>query len=294
MMTALIVALFSGGIGPAEIHLASARLTGDEANEAKQNSAPEYTPALVDFGLFQPMQFPQGNWNPAGFEFENVWFTSKDGTRINGWFFEAQNPRAVILYAHGNAGNVTHRARLMRYLQTEQQISVLVFDYRGYGRSNGIPTQGGMLDDARAARAFLAKKTSAESSDLVLMGRSMGGAVVIQLAAEKAPKGLIIESTFTSLRDVADYLAPGSKTLVSADDLNSLKRITEYSGPLLHSHGAADRVIPYSQGRNLFTNAISLDKQHIRISGGTHNSQLPKSYYRALSQFVDKCNALSK
>lgn len=294
MMTAFIVALTVIGIGQDEVVVASARSIAGEANEAKQNSAPGYTTALVDFGLFQPMQFPLGNWNPAGFEFEDVWFTSKDGTRINGWFFAAQNPRAVMLYAHGNAGNVTHRARLMRHLQTDQQVSVLVFDYRGYGRSDGIPTQGGMLADARAARAFLARKTSTGSPDLMLMGRSMGGAVVIQLAAEEAPKGLVVESTFTSLRDVADYLVPGSKTFVNANDLNSLKHIREYSGPLLHSHGVADRIIPYSQGRNLFTNAISRDKQHIRISGGTHNSQLPRTYYRALSQFVDRCNALNE
>lgn len=262
--------------------------TTSQAADAKPNAAPTYKPALVDFGLFQPAQFPVGNWTPTGLEYEDVWFTSKDGTKINGWFFEADQPKAVILYAHGNAGNVTHRAQLMRRLQVELQVSVLVFDYRGYGRSKGIPTQGGMLDDARAARAFLAKKTATSASDLVLMGRSMGGAVVIQLAAEDSPKGLIVESTFSSLRDVADYLVPGSKTFVNADDLNSLNRITQYTGPLLHSHGDADQVIPYSQGLKLYKAAGSLSKRHLRVKGGRHNSRLRDAYYEQVSQFLAK------
>lgn len=240
----------------------------------------------VDLFLFQPTKHPIGHWAPRDLKFEDVSFPSKDGTRIHGWLCAVKNPQAVILYAHGNAGNVTHRADRLRQLTSQLNVTVLVFDYRGYGKSEGRPTQDGMLADARAARSFLAKKTSTRETDLVLLGRSLGGAVVIQLASELAPRGLIVESTFSSVKDVAQHLQPNLAFLVKSDQLNSAEQIGKFTGPLFHSHGDADRLIPYSQGQELYDNSESHPKRHIRIRGGRHNDPLPVQYNGELSKFI--------
>ncbi len=108
--------------------------------------------------LFAPAKFPEGNWRPAGLEFEDARFASADGTHLHGWFVPHDSPRAVILFAHGNGGNITHRAEMLRALHDRMHVAVMIFDYRGYGRSEGSPDEAGILADARAARTWLAKR----------------------------------------------------------------------------------------------------------------------------------------
>lgn len=254
-------------------------------------AAPPQTDAYrvepVDMFLFQPGKYPTGDWNPPNLNYEDAWFESKDGTKIHGWLCRNERPKAVMLYAHGNAGHVANRSSLLRRLQTEMSVTVLAFDYRGYGRSEGIPTQGGALDDARAARTFLAKETGVGELEIVLMGRSLGGAVAIQLASEQPARALIVESTFSSLKDEAMHVAPGLAFLVYPNRFNSVKKIALHKGPLLHSHGSADRLIPYSQGQKLFQ-AANNPKQHIRIPGGRHNDPYPRpAYYQVMGKFID-------
>lgn len=140
----------------------------------------------------------------------------------------------------------------MHYFRKRPRGTALVFDCRGYGRSDGVPAVEGILRDARAARLFLAHRAGVTDPQIVWMGRSLGGAVVVQLAAESAAHGLIRESTLSSFEEVAAHHDPRLARLVPASKLDSLSQIKRYEGPLLQSHGDADATVPYSLGLKLF------------------------------------------
>ena len=162
----------------------------------------------------------------------------------------------------------------------------MVFDYRGYGRSEGVPTVTGILQDGRAARTKLAQEARIPEEEIVLFGRSLGGAVMVQLAAESPPRGLVLESTFASLREVADYLAPGFAWIVPQEKLDSRTAIAAYPGPLLQSHGEADSTIPFASGRRLFDSAPG-PKEFLAIPGADHNDGQGPAYYERLMAFLD-------
>lgn len=243
-------------------------------------------PTVVDRLLFFPTKFPDGDWNPEGLRFEDVVFKSEDGTTLHGWYCPADNPRGVVLMAHGNAGHVASRANWLRYLQTKMELSVFLFDYRGYGQSEGTPTVEGVIQDAMAARAKLRELASIKDSEMILMGESLGGAVVTQLAADSAPRALILQSTFSSLREVAAIHFSHLSVLVPKTKLDSVDAIASYQGPLLQSHGDQDRTIPFSLGEKLF-NAANEPKTFVTIEGADHNNWLTDKYLEELNRFLD-------
>ncbi len=238
--------------------------------------------------IFFPIRYPQGDWSPAGLAYEDVFFQAANGPRLHGWYVPHDQPRAVILYCHGNAGNITHRADVLRVLHNQVKVSVFIFDYRGYGRSEGKPSEAGLLADARAARAWLAKREGIGEKEIVLLGRSLGGAVAVDLAADQGARGLILESTFSSLPDLAAYhyrWLPVRYLLRTKFD--SLSKIPRYRGPLLQSHGTADRIVPIRYGQRLFQ-AASEPKQFFTIAGGRHNEMPPAEYYQLMADFLEK------
>jgi fermentation-respiration switch protein FrsA (DUF1100 family) len=237
--------------------------------------------------VFQPMKYPEGNWQPAALHFEDAWFQAADGTRLHGWYCPHRAPRVVVLLTHGNAGNITHRADVLQRLNRDHGLAVMTFDYRGYGRSEGTPDEEGILRDARAARAWLAKRAGVPEREIVLMGRSLGGAVAVDLAANDGARGLILESTFTSLPEVAgEHVSWIPTGLVMRNRLNSRDKLARYQGPLLISHGDADRVIPFEHGRRLFEVA-NQPKRFVAIPGAGHNDPQTREYYLALDEFID-------
>jgi fermentation-respiration switch protein FrsA (DUF1100 family) len=237
--------------------------------------------------VFIPSRYPVGNWRPEGQDFEEAWFKSPDGTRLHGWFAEARNPRAVVLHTHGNAGNVTHRVDLLRLYRDRFHASVFVFDYRGYGRSGGEPSEAGILADARAARRWLSQRTQVAETDIILHGTSLGGGVAVDLAARDGARGLILENTFTSIPDVAsDHVKLLPARLLLNTRLDSLAKIRRYHGPLLQTHGDADRTIPFELGRRLF-DATNEPKQFVRVPGGDHNDPPSPAFIAALDHFLD-------
>lgn len=188
------------------------------AQDASKPGATDTMPlqSIDELLLFFPSKHPAGNWNPSGLKFEDVWFKADDSTQLHGWYCPCEKPRATILIAHGNAGHVASRAAWLKYLQTTLRVSTFMFDYRGYGRSEGTPSVEGVIKDAKAARKKLSELTGVKSSEMLLMGESLGGAIVVQLASDSAPRGLILQSTFSPLRDVADHAASSdTHTLLS-------------------------------------------------------------------------------
>lgn len=241
--------------------------------------------SLDELLLFFPTRYPDGDWDPEDLIYEELWFNAEDGTRLHAWYCPSENPRAIVLFAHGNAGNLSHRAWLAKYMQERMRVSAMMFDYRGYGRSEGTPTADGILQDGRAASAALAQKAGVEESDLVLTGRSLGGAVMVPLAVETDARGLILQNTFSSMKDVAEFHYPLLAWVVPADKLNSGSLISQYEGPLLQSHGDADRVVPFESGKKLF-DAANEPKQWVTIPGGDHNDAQTPQYYETLDAFI--------
>ena len=177
-----------------------------------------------------------GNWTPWHADVEDVWLTTSDGVQIHGWYFDHPNPKSVILFAHGNAGNLTGRADTMDRIRRVTESAVFIFDYRGYGKSQGKPDEAGILLDARAAQAWVAQRTGIAENQVTLMGRSLGTGVMVDLAASEGAKGLILESAFTSLPDTAARHYPWLPVRwVMRTRLDSAAKIDNYTGPLLMS-----------------------------------------------------------
>ena len=241
--------------------------------------------------IFIPTNYANDNWSPAGIAIEDVRFAPADGTKLHGWFAPRENPTAIILYCHGNAGNVTHRIDAIRALHDRLGAAVFVFDYRGYGRSEGKPDEQGVLADARAARAWLAERTGVAPQRIVIMGESLGGAVAVDLAVDPmigGARALILEHTFSSMPDVAAHHYPWVPVrLLMKTQFDSLAKIRHYHGPLFQSHGDRDSIVPLESGRRLF-DAANEPKQFLLIEGGDHNDSPPPGYYEKLRVFLEE------
>ena len=254
---------------------------------APQPKAPSRVPSLDEMILFQPDR--QGDWKPSQLNYTDVEFESADGTALHAWYCAADAPRAVVLYCHGNGGNISWMADYFEFLRTTHRMSILAFDYRGYGKSKGTPTVEGVLADGRAARAKLAELAGIPSAEVVVWGRSMGGAVAVQLASEEAPRGLILECTFDSFKTVAKHHAPRWAFLVPEDRLASVKRIPAVQCPLFQVHGTADRVVPFTCGQTLYE-AANEPKFFYTLRGSDHNTPSPGKLYDQIDKFLDqKC-----
>jgi fermentation-respiration switch protein FrsA (DUF1100 family) len=235
--------------------------------------------------IFFPSVYPDGDWDPIGLEFEDAWFESANGAKLHGWYVPQPNSRAVVLFAHGNAGNLSHRIDHLQAL-AELRVSTLIFDYQGYGRSQGSPSEKNILADARAARRWLADRAGIAATEIVLMGESLGGGVAVDLAARDGARGLVLENTFTSLPDVAAVHYPWLPVkLLMRTRLDSLSKIGQYHGPTLVAHGDSDTIVPYELGQRLFQ-AANAPKCFVTIHGGDHNDPRSDEFYRALDQFL--------
>ncbi len=237
--------------------------------------------------IFFPTAYPAGDWAPAGLAPEDVWFESPDGVRLHGWYLAAESPRAVVLFAGGNGGNLSDRAEFLRVLHRDLGLTVMIFDYRGYGRSEGSPSVDGVFRDARAARAWLAEREGMLPEDLVLLGRSLGGGIMVDIAAREGARALVLESTFSSLAEVGRHHYPYLPVrLILRGRFDSSAIIGDYDGPLLQSHGDRDEMIPRELGRRLFE-AAGEPKRFVDLPGGRHNDFPPPAYYEALDEFLD-------
>jgi len=198
---------------------------------------------------------------------QDVWLTARDGTKINGWWLRSEGSLFVTLFLHGNAGNIGHRAPVIREI-LEAGSDVLIIDYRGYGRSRGHPNERGLSMDADAAYDFVA----AQGKPIVLHGESLGSAVAVELATRRPAAGLVLESPFSSLRAEANTVLPIIGPLV-VWGFDSKSRIGHVRVPLLVIHGDHDQTVPYRLGRELYEAAPG-PKTFWTVPGGDHNDLL--------------------
>lgn len=246
---------------------------------------------LVNGFLFYPTPYDPRDWEEPEFAYEDVTLTASDGVKINAWYLQAENPKAYVLFSHGNAENLSVWGYAAEKMRSRLGVSVLIYDYRGYGKSEGKPSVPGILKDGRAARDWLCERESRKPGELVYCGRSLGGAVAIDLAVETGAKGLILESTFTSLPDMAKKMVPAAPRSAIRYKLDSLESIKKYTGPLLHCHGDADTVVPFEQGVQLFKACSSEHKKFVPLAGLDHNDSLPESYRKQQERFLESITA---
>lgn len=244
------------------------------------------TAGLERRGIFQPAKYPRGEWEQTTVLVQDATFSAADGTRLHGWYARHPQPVGHAVLLHGNAGNVTLMADSLRMLNRRHNLAVLALDYRGYGKSEGTPSEQGLYQDARAARRWLAQQNGIAESDVILMGVSLGGAVAVDLAAADGCRGLVLASTFTSMPAVAQHHQPWLMPKLSLTTrFDSLEKIKSYRGPLLLAHGEADEVVPYEHGLELYAAAAG-PKKLFTNPGGKHNDPQPEEYRVALDQFL--------
>lgn len=224
-----------------------------------------------------------------GLEFDDVLFETADGLRLHGWYVRAPNARGTVLFFHGNAGNISHRLDSVAIFH-ELGLDTFIFDYRGYGQSEGAPGEEGTYRDADAAWAYLVEQRGIDPSRIILFGRSIGGGVGARLASRRKPAALIVESSFTSAVDMAARLYP----ILPVRLLTRLRYpvadyLAEARCPVLVVHSRDDEIVPFAMGRALYA-AAPEPKAFLELSGD-HNSGFLLSidrYRRGLSDFVAK------
>jgi len=236
--------------------------------------------------------FPQSNFDFSPEEFrlnyKDAFFNTEEGERLHGWFFPGEKDSPVILHFHGNAGNISHRLDLVQPF-LRKGLSVFLFDYRGFGKSSGRPSERGLYSDGLAAWNYLVEKEKIAPERIVLHGHSIGAAVAIEVALEKKVRGLIIESAFTSTRDMAktmvlfNLLSP----LLPAN-YNNIEKIHRVPAPKLILHGDRDEIVPFSLGQKLFE-AATEPKFFYPVKDAGHNDVFViggEKYFEVFAEFA--------
>lgn len=247
-----------------------------------------YQPKLV----FYPHAIIQTTPSTISLDYEDVSLVTADGEVINGWWIPAVEARATLLFLHGNAGNISHRLESIAIFN-QLGLSVFIIDYRGYGKSSGRPSEQGTYLDAEAAWEYLLNEKGLKSDEIIVFGRSLGGAVATWLADRHTPAGLIIESSFTSIADIGKYYYPYLPTsLLARIKYASIERIAHNKSPLLVIHSIDDEIIPYQHGKALFAQAATespqVNKMFMDIRGGHNEGFLltGEKYSNGIDHFI--------
>ncbi len=248
--------------------------------------------SLLDrFFVYHPAPWIDRDWaRVSGLPLQEVWFQAEDGTKLFGWYVENRTTPVVLLWCHGNAGNIIHRLENLVELY-RWGFSVLLFDYRGYGRSQGRPTEEGMYQDALAAYDYLSSERQVAPERLLLFGRSLGGAVASHVASKKPAAGLILESVFPSVATVAraHYFGLPVDWLLGAE-FNLADRLAALSMSVLVIHGDRDNIVPIELGRQVFE-AAREPKAFYLVPGADHNDLSMiggRAYFQRLRQFAEQ------
>lgn len=260
-----------------------------------------YLSLLAFLFLFQErlIYFPTRAWDATpgdvGLPYEEVWLETADRVKLSGWWIplhqaqDAASPRGVVLFFHGNGGNISHRLGLLELFH-RLGLSTMIIDYRGYGQSEGSPGEQGTYLDAEAAWRYLVEERRIPANQIIIFGESLGGAVAAWVAQTHAPGGLILVSTFTSVPDMGAQVYPFLPVrLLARVHYNTLARLPEIQCPVLIVHSRDDEVVPYRHGQQLFA-AANTSKEFLEIKGG-HNDGLMMSvaqYEAGLDDFIAK------
>jgi uncharacterized protein len=223
--------------------------------------------------LYYPSKEIEGDPSDRGLAYENLSILTEDGLRLHGWFVPCPGARRTLLILHGNAGNISHRIPWIEMLRG-LEAHVLAIDYRGYGRSEGVPYEKGLYRDAGAAYAWWNERFRGTDQRLIVVGESLGGAVAVDLAARVPVAGLVLQSTFTSAWDMAKTMLPfGLLQPLMFIHFDSAAKIRHVASPKLFIHGNRDDIVPIRLGKRLF-DAAPAPKEFYEVRGASHNDLL--------------------
>jgi fermentation-respiration switch protein FrsA (DUF1100 family) len=226
----------------------------------------------------------------VGLPFEDLYLQTVDGVKINAWFVPYPGSRAALLWFHGNAGNLSHRVDQLRHLHRELKISILMVDYREYGRSEGTVSEEGTYQDALTSYDYLAARPDLDPVKIVAFGQSLGAGVAVELALHRKLNGLILEAPFTSVREMARAVMPWLPIgFLFSTRYDTLSKIGRVEAPVLIMHGDRDEIVPYPQGRRIFE-AAREPKTFYTISGAGHNDTYEvggQAYFDSMTRFIE-------
>lgn len=230
-----------------------------------------------------------------GLDYKSVSIVTSDGVRLHGWFVESKRNIGTVLFLHGNAGNISHRLDSLRIFN-HLGLSTFIFDYRGYGQSEGKISEPGTYLDAEAAWQYLTKERKIDPGKIIVFGRSLGGAIAADLTAKHLAAGLIMESVFASVPDLAAKLYPIFPVrLLCRFDYDAKNSLAAVNCPVLIVHSPDDEIIPFENGRELF-NKANEPKTFLQIRGGHNDGFLASGplYYEGLGEFIRNSLARGK
>jgi len=238
--------------------------------------------------IFRPTTASQ-YWEPAPNDtFQDVYLTTKAGPKIHAWWCPVENAQGALLYCHGNAGNLSHRGSAVLALQEQLNVSVLLIDYPGYGKSEGSASEAACYDAGEAAFQWLTKNKRIAGDNILLYGVSLGGGIVTYLAEKHPHRALVLVKTFTSMPDVGQRLYPWLPVRwVMRTKFENLKRIQNCDRPVFISHGTKDDLVPFHHAESLFA-AAKGPKQFHKDEDGDHNSPFRMAFFEELREFLDR------
>jgi len=223
-----------------------------------------------------------------GLDYTSVNMATADGERLHGWWVSVPDAKGTVLFFHGNAGNISQR---INYLSMFKRLgyNTLLFDYRGYGQSSGVPSESGTYLDAQAGWRYLTEIQNISPERIILFGESLGGAVAAWLAAREKPGLLVLASTFTSVPNLAAQIYPFLPVRwITRFHYNTLESLQSVTCPVFIAHSPEDEIIPFEHGQQLFQ-AASAPKQFLSLEGG-HNIGfifMQPAWIKSLGAFMD-------
>jgi len=244
---------------------------------------------LENWLLYHPLKARDLWFFPPNPRVQDVELQTSEGIRIHAWWCPVENwepGQGALLYCHGNAGNLSLRSEAIARWQNELGKSVLIFDYPGFGRSEGKPSEAGCYAAADAAYAWLTEVQKVPPEQLLIYGGSLGGGVAVDLASRMPHRALILVKTFLSIPEVAQSVYPWlpARWLVR-NRFDSQAKIGRCCQPVFVAHGTADRLIPFTQGRRLFE-AANEPKCFVAMEGVDHNDSISSEFFQTLRKFL--------
>ena len=239
--------------------------------------------------VFLPSRIVLSTPKEVGLAYEDVFFRSRDNSRLHGWFVPAgvrPSDAPVVLFLHGNAGNIGDRLEKILMFHN-MGCSVLIFDYRGYGNSEGRPTEEGMYEDAEAAYDSLLARKDIRQDKVIVYGASLGGVAAVDLATRRDVDALILDSTFTSAVDMGKIIFPAIPSSLLRIKLNSAEKIVSCRMPKLFIHSVDDETVPFALGQKLFDVAPG-PKDFLKITGGHNDGHVvsERTYVGGIKAFL--------
>jgi len=253
-----------------------------------------YTRYLEKHALYFPFKLIEAAPSDVGLEYQDVSFKTEDDINLHGWFIPNDTAEMTLIFSHGNGGNISHRLDKILFFH-RLGMNIFIFDYRGYGKSQGSPSEEGLYQDIQAAYEYIKSDEIRQGQKrfIIIYGESLGGAVALDLASKQPIDGLILESTFTNVKDMARVIYPVLPVFLIKSKFDSISKIAKINVPKLCMHSRDDDIIPFSLGKRLF-DAASQPKEFMELQG-QHNDAFFVSEDKvktAIEKFLEKLERL--